>query len=377
MTFAPPSTLAPLHEGGAPALTSRTAAIGKRGAVDLFHHQEDGSWGFLARLEPQAGAQGEFGAAVALDFGLHRDTLAVGAPHSDDTRDLDVGGDNGYVNIYLIEDDGRWTLEQTVVPEMFTLTPSGNREFGFGNSVALRGDTLVVGAARFRGGYGRAFVFHRGPDGMFRQSDELHERPEAQRFDAEFGYAVAIDSGTIVVTRPDAASSREPPISGKVFVYADRTGAVPQVLESPTSSPDAYDGFGEAAALFGGQLAVRSRDTVLLFTRSATGWGFSGWSTAVGRGSHNSIALELSVLAIGEPNASGGGEIAAGAVRMFEWRGSAYVPQVVRTEPAPRRGHNVGATVALFGNEMLVGAPGDPLTDPMYSATLDYVDGPY
>jgi len=377
VTLAPPVALTSLRDGNAIALGDTTqsspspaAAVGKIGsasAVDLFSFDQ-GTWSFAQRLEPRQGALGLFATSVALSG----NTLAIGAYH-DDPQKIN----NGYVDIY-VRGNANWAYQQTVTVSSFTPPPNntGSTEFGFARSIDLDGDDLVVGAGRFAGGYGRAFVFHRTA-GVFVQVAELKEADADQRFDANFGDTVRIKGNTIIATRPDTGASTPPPKAGKVYVYvsAGGTWAIQQVLQSPTAN-GSYDGFGNAASLWGDKLAVRGPNTAYVFARSSGAWNLA-WSTAVGPADRDSIDIIDDYIAIGEPSATANGALNAGQVRVFIANGSGYALQALRNEPSPGTGHAFGARVAIRGIQLLVGAPGVFTGQPTYSATLDYIDGPY
>lgn len=370
----PPPTLSQLPDGNVLALDDAgpvpTAAVGKSGsesAVDVFSFGA-GTWSFGQRLSPRPGAIGHFAASVALSG----DTLAIGATYDDPAK-----VNHGYVDVYVRGGTG-WTFQQTV--QVTSVTPPPNNtastELGFARSMALDGDDLVVGAGRFAGGYGRAFVFHRTA-GVFSQVAELKEADADQRFDANFGDTVRISGDTILVTRPDTGASTPPPKAGKIYVYLKAGGAwtLQQVLQSPVAN-GSYDGFGNAAALWGSRLAARGPNMVWVFARSGTTWSML-WSTPVAAGTRDSMALTDDHLAAGEPAVTVGGAPNAGQVRVFVNSGAGYAQQVVRTEPAPGASHAFGTRVALRGNQLLVGAPGSFSGPATYSATLDYIDGPY
>jgi len=90
-------------------------------------------------------------------------------------------------------------------------------------------------------------------------------------------------------------------------------------------------------------------------------------------GGRGSIGVNDSYLVIGEPNAGG----SAGEVDIFPVDLGTFGAPLVRSEPTPVAGHNFGSTVALFLDELLVGAPGASIGTGMYSATLSFRDGPY
>jgi hypothetical protein len=363
-----PPALPALPQGNAVAIATDVAAVGKPGtspAVDIFTRSGD-AWTSTQRLHPRPGAApGSFGIAVALDqFGSQ--TLAIGASNNDA-----AGVQNGYVDIY-VSSGGPWTYLQTVTPSGWTPPPGSGcpvpTEFSFGARLDIYRDTLVVGAPRFCDGIGRVFVFQRTGT-TFAQVAELKEADAVQRGDANFGDAIAAGDGIAVIGRPDTGALTSLPKFGKVYIYAPAAGGIPAILQSSTATT-AYDGFGLAVAMTsnGNRLAVRAATTLQYFTRAGTAWT-AVWSTPVQTAGNGSVALSLSYLVIGEPSSGG----FAGEVDIFPSAGSTFGAPWVRSEPAPAANHYFGSTVALFMDELLVGAPGTAT----YSATLSFRDGPY
>ena len=139
----PPSPSAQeAHFGRSVALDADTMVVGvvddergaDAGAVDIFYRNpDDGTWGRLMRLTASDGAPHDsFGSAVALDG----DTLIVAA-----VLDDDAGVDSGSVSVFYRDQGGpdHWGAVAVVT------APDGTGGECFGTSVAVDGDTLVVG----------------------------------------------------------------------------------------------------------------------------------------------------------------------------------------------------------------------------------------
>jgi hypothetical protein len=356
-------------------MANGSAAVGQTNIVEMF----SGNWGWWLPqgvLNPQKGIDGTFGAAVALDG----NTLAVGAPFNDPFTNGAYQGDDGYVAIFGLDATGTWGPTQTVTHLQPTPPPNGTwpptdstlGEFSFGGSVALEGDTLVVGASRFWDGVGRAFVF-KSTNGHFDQVLELKEPDSDQRSDANFGDSVRISGGTIAISRPDTPASTGPgPKFGKVYVYppAGSGWGNPQVIERfPNPTDDAYDAFGSAIALSGDWLAVRKSAGVEVFKRTAGVWAFA-WevaaATGAGRGSID-LGEFPRVLVVGNADPT------AGQVHIYWPPGDPFITpsDFVRTAGYPGAGPGFGAVVAVKNSALLSAT----LRVPFY--VLSYVDGPY
>lgn len=305
-------------------------------AVDVFERDHGGGWTFVQRLTAAAENRGRFGTALA----LHGRALAIGAPENDDSSTPEI--ESGYVDIFERGSAG-FVRTRTVLPESFTL-PAGETspgEFAFGASVSLDEQHLAVGAKRFRGGRGRAFVFERSD---YSQLIELAEPAASERFDANFGDTVQLSHGSLLVTRPDTPASTPPPKNGKVYVYTREDGfETPQVLESVTADAT-FDGFGDAGTIFGDTIAVRDRLGVQLFEQVAGNWAPLTQITT-GTGNRNSLALDAERLLVGEPNAVVDGLDGAGQVLVFD---RSELPLTLEaTLPAPTPAAN-----ARFGDQL-------------------------
>ena len=124
----------------------------------------------------------------------------------------------------------------------------------FGSSVAISGDTMVVGAPDRTVGLnaqqGAVFVFS-DSSGAWQQTDELVADNGAE-YD-QFGYSVAISGSTIVVGSPfqviDHALGSD--AQGAVYVFSHTAGRWQQTAELTASDGQASDWFGYSVAISG------------------------------------------------------------------------------------------------------------------------------
>jgi hypothetical protein len=209
----------------------------------------------------------------------------------------------------------------------------------FGGSVALDGDTLVVGASFILGGVaalfqGEAYVFVRTA-GVWSQQALL--QPAFVDTEDEFGYRVAISGDTIVVgawredggmpgvnpslTPPDPADDSAPD-AGAAYVFVRSGTTWTQQAYLKASNPDAGDRFGGSVAVHG--------DTVVV--------------GAFGEDSGTGVEADDSALD-------------AGAVYVFVRSGTAWSQQAYLKAPAPQEEDFFGTSVALSGETLGVGMP--------------------
>ena len=156
--------------------------------------------------------------------------------------------------------EGVWTQQQQLVAEQSV-------EFGFfGESVELNGDTALIGASGVNRPdvLGSAYVFTR-TDGVWSQQQEL--LPADGERD-NFGFSIALDSDTALV-------------SGYLFRRNDDVWSETQKLEAPVELAG-YD-FGHSIALDGDTALIGERreddevdgpdsDSVYMFSRSGDVW---------------------------------------------------------------------------------------------------------
>jgi hypothetical protein len=126
--------------------------------------------------------------------------------------------------------------------------PDARRSYDFGAAVAISGGTIVVGDPDEGKGKGRAYVFTKTAEGW-------HQSAELQTLNAagsdQFGSAVAVSGSTIVVGDDDSDGQR-----GTAYVFAETANSWKQVAELNPSGTIASSGFGTAVAISGTTIVV-------------------------------------------------------------------------------------------------------------------------
>ncbi|UYV14054.1 MAG: FG-GAP repeat protein [Phycisphaera sp.] len=218
------------------------AAIGNAGEDVLVFREGAEEWAFVEEIvSPDSEFErSDFGDALAMDERF----LIVGAPGEDLT-----GNQNGAVYIYEWDADGRPALVQKLTPEPADVGPR------LGTSLALQGNTLVVGARSLDTGglenVGGAYVY-RFEAGQWVLEQEL--LPEPLRPVAEFGWDVALEDDVIAVGAvSDHAGSGFG--VGAAHLYR-RSVAGPWAHAATVAVDISARDYGEAVDLGGGQLVV-------------------------------------------------------------------------------------------------------------------------
>jgi hypothetical protein len=263
--------------------------------------------------EATPAANRNFGVASALSG----DVLVVGV--------LAAGAADGSAIVYRWNGT-TWVLEQTLaIPDPVT---GVNSEFG--RSVAISGDTIVVGAAQATVGanaaQGAAYVFVRSAGSWALQQKLTAGGGAAGAASDRFASAVAIDGDTIVSTAPNrtvAANANQG--NAYVFVRSGATWSQQAVLTASDGAASDRFGFDSSIAgslsISGDTIAVgapaktvgsANGGKVYLYSRQGSTWTesntFTTPSGVVESGRFGcSVSIRGDVLAVGERTSAGGG----------------------------------------------------------------------
>jgi hypothetical protein len=324
-------------------------------------------------LAPDAAAGDQFGGSVAISG----DTVVVGAP-ANPLEPAPSGAGSAYV---FVRTGGLWAHQQTLVPADSAVGDE------FGISVAIDGDTLVVGAFRDDGpagtNQGSAYVFERIGGVWVEQAPKL-VAPNADANDL-FGNSVAIEGDTIVVGALDAGALGQ----GMAYVFA-RSGGT-WILQQELAASDATFGdlrFGVSVAISGETVAIgasgddigqiAAQGSVYVFTRSGTVWNEHAKLVASdGAEADNfghSVGLSGDTLVVGAPlvDLIGVVGIDVGAAYVFVRAGDIWTQQQKLFTSDPDIHDEVAFLVAISGGTIVLSADLDN-TDPLFDHGSAYV----
>jgi hypothetical protein len=348
------------------------------GSAYVFERNQDGPdhWGQVRKLAASDGAKDDqFGYSVAVSG----DTVVVGAHENDLTGSVYVFERN-YDPIHpgtpLADNWG----------EVRKLTASDAMALDyFGWAVAISGDTVVVGAwgDDDAGGWsGSAYVFARNYDPGDPGTPLADNWGQVRKLTAsdaaagdDFGLSVAISGDTVVV------GADEDDDSGSAYVFernydpgdpgtplADNWGEVRKLTAGDAA---ADDHFGDSVAISGDTVVVgawanddagESSGSAYLFERNQggpDGWGqvakLTASDTVAGDEFSESVAISGNMVVIGVPEDDDAGN-ASGSAYVFARWGAAWVQQQKPT--ASTAGDHFGTSVAVSGDAFIAGAPG-------------------
>jgi hypothetical protein len=247
------------------------------GAVYVYSRDAAGVWTQQAYIKASnADSDDQFGKSVSLS----NDTLAVGAPN-ERSKTTGIDGDqtnnswSGTGAVYVFNRDATDTWNQQAYIKASN-TGSGDR---FGESTALSGDTLVVGApledsaARGVDGFqgdnkalssGAAYVFTRDAAGDWTQ--QAYIKASNTDIQDQFGRSLALDDDFLAVgaiedsvatgVNGDQADNSSDN-SGAVYLFErGAAGTWTQIAYAKASNTDTLDGFGSSMAIGGTSLVV-------------------------------------------------------------------------------------------------------------------------
>lgn len=356
---------------------------------------------FLKASNP--GQNDNFGATVDLSG----DTLVVGAPHEnssatgvDGNQNDESAPDAGAAYVFVRGASG-WT-QQAYLKSADVVAVGVTGGDRFGSSVAIEGDTIVVGVpfedseSALVGGdptdnssndTGAAYVFER-VGSTWTQTAYL--KSSLPTVNEALGTSVAIDGDTIVVGGRGSGSGQ-----GTAQIYVRNGGTWSHQARLTQVGGSAGDGFGSSVAIDGDTLAVGTPSddngatgvnatsipfgasgsgAAYVFVRTGSTWNLEAYvkasNTGVGDSFGSWVALHADTLAVAAPaedsNATGvGGNQAnnaasdSGAVYLFERSGAAW-SQVVYLKPSnTNAGDFFGFGLALSASQLAVGAGGD------------------
>lgn len=345
-----------------------------------------------------------YGQAVAISG----NTMVVGAPFEDGgNTGINPASNEAAVNagaayVYIRGSDGAWTQQAYLKASN---TGAGD-QFGF--SVAISGDTLVVGAfaeaSKATGvsgsqtdntatNAGAAYVFVRSGT-VWRQQAYL-KASNTQAGDL-FGYSVGISGDSIVVGAFGEASANTSEAdnslaqAGAAYVFTRSSGVWTQQDYLKASNPGRTDLFGIAVGISGGSIVVgasgeasgllsdptnnsaASSGAAYVFTRSGSVWTQEDYLKASNIGASDlfgrSVAISGDSIIVGAPqedsstigiNSTSNNLAAdAGAAYVFIRENDAWSQQAYLKASDTAAGDTFGTSVAIDENTAVVGANG-------------------
>jgi hypothetical protein len=321
---------------------------------------------------PQTKLSGNSTAKTGDHFGnsldISGDTLVIGAHWMDD-GDLSNSGAAYVARSFYDETTETWTMEEQV-----ELTSDSVAKAEFGYAVAISGDVVVVGARKDseKGLYsGSVYVFRNNGSTWIREAKLYADDAQAQEY---FGSSVAIDGDTIVVGANYGRKGDSQ--TGSVYVFKYNGSDWQQEAELFGNDLGAGDKFGYSVAIEDDTIIVgapRHDDSetdsgaAYVFRRDAGTWiqdpNFTGSGLFEKAYFGHSVALSGNTAVVGayrnDLDVDSNLLVDAGSAYVFRFDGSIW-PEEEKLIPADAvGGEEFGWAVAISGDTVVVGAHKD------------------
>ena len=321
-----------------------------------------------------------FGSSIAIS----NNTLVVGAyGESSLSKGEPENNDYEYAGAtYVFVKSGDAWVEQA-----YLKAPNPYSRGFFGAKVAIDGDVIVVGARGESGDAGRAYVFTRS-DGQWDEGTQLQgSNTESDDF---FGSSVAIRGETIVIgavlessqaTGVNDYANKDDNSNlacGATYVFVKKNGLwEEQAYLKPFSSQNVVH-FGTAVAIDNETIVVGAsgendyQGAAYVFYRSNNQWFEQAYLSALNGDQHDFFGISVSICsdliaigAIGESSSateinvhSNNNEANdSGAVYIFLKNGSNWTQEAYLKPSNSISGNHFGDSLTLLENNLLVGAP--------------------
>ncbi|OFW64218.1 MAG: hypothetical protein A2135_08470 [Actinobacteria bacterium RBG_16_67_15] len=294
----------------------------------------------VTELIVPGGADGAFGDSVAVSG----DTVVVGAPE----QDSDTGG--AYV---FVGSGNQWLLQDELT------AADGAADDRFGWSVAVWGDTVVVGAPGDDSNRGAAYVFTRS-GGVWSLQAKL---TAADGRGAEgntplggghaFGMSVGVWGDTVVVGASFADQT------GAAYVFVRSGGVWSQQDKLIADDGGTFDAVGYSVGIWGDTVVVGAPGggAAYVFTRSGVDWPQQDKLVAGGIGFGESVAVSMDTVVVGSPVDLDNSH--TGVAYAFVRSGGVWSQQDELIADDGAADDFFGRSVGVSGDSGLGGAPGD------------------
>lgn len=304
------------------------------------------------------GAADQLGYAVAISG----DTAIVGVPDNDFSPTFNQGA--AYV---FVRSNNTWSQQAQLIAN----DAANNDAFGW--SVAISGDTAVVGAYNddigSNGDQGSAYVFVRSGSTWSQQAKLTASDGATNDW---FGYSVAA-SGEMVVVGVPLNDGNSITNSGAAYVFVRSGTAWTQETQLRASDANNNYNFGFAVALNGSTAVIGSpastvngnpaQGSAYVFVRSGTTWSQQQQLTASNGATNDqfgySVALSNDTALIGAPMDEVMSNSERGSAYVFVRSGSAWSQQQQLTASNGASGDQFGYSVGVSNDMAVVGAPTD------------------
>jgi len=263
---------------------------------------------------------------------------------------------------YIYTHNGDTWVEQAKL-----LPPDGMKNEHFGWSVDISGDTAVVGTLKGEAEQGAAYVFLRNGVSWVMQGKLLGSAAVGE-YD-RFGLSVAIDGDTVAVGADwDKGGG---PRSGAVYLYSRNGNSWSEPVKIKALDSVEGEWFGRTIDISGGTVVIGAHKNnengngagvVYVFSASDASWLQQAKLTASnaqpGDAFGRSVAISGESIVVGARGSSHSGR-SSGSAYIFTRSGSSWTEQAILQAADGNSSDYFGQSVAIDGDIALAGAFGD------------------
>ena len=312
--------------------------------------------GTIAQQAKLAANDGAAGDQLGLVVAISGNTAVLGAPFADPGTTNDGGAAHVFV-----KSGTTWSQEAKLVAS----DAASNDNFGI--SVAIDGDTIVVGDISFSASVtqrGSAYVFTRSGTTWTERTKLLTS--DGQTFD-RFGSAVAISDDTIIV---GAQGDDHPGFSnsGSAYIFVGAGSSWTEQAKLVLSDAADSDIFGDSVDIDGDTVVigapvhthgVTQSGSAYVFVRSGTIWTEQAELLAAapvsGDRLGNAVGISGDTVVVGAELADNTGGVGAGSAYVYFRSGTTWSEQAVLIASDAVGSDAFGSGVAVNGDTVLVG----------------------
>ena len=331
------------------AIGANVGGSSEQGAVYVFS-QSGGAWAQTQEIAGDEGASGDaFGNAI----------VATGSVALIGAKGATVGGNTLQGKVYVfVQNGGIWTQGQVLTAD------DGASNDLFGTSLALDGDTAIVGAPTLTYNFnhaGWAYVFT-SSNGTWTQGQKIV--PDETAIGDQFGYAVGLAGDTALIT-----STGNPFAHGAAYVFRNDDGTWTESQQLAPADSASGDEFGNVLAM-SGTTAIIGAQRMMVGDHQGAAYVFSAdgagtWSQArqftEASGTSldffgGAVAFDGTTALIGIPGATVDGAQFQGAASFQTIEGGGALPEQEVGASDGAAGDEFGISVAVDGDTALIGA---------------------
>ena len=206
--------------------------------------------------DPAANDNDSFGYSVAASG----ETAVVGA------HGTSSGAGTAYI---YVKGTSAWRKKPTTTLQ----DPGAHSADYFGNSVAVAGNTVVVGAYNSNSGTGTAYIYVEGTDGWSTTPTTTLQDPGAHSAD-DYGDSVGVSGATVVIAAFGTNSS-----AGAAYIYVKGSSGWPTAPSATLQDPGATGGdeFGDSVGVSGAAIVVGAQGMApggagYIYVKGVAGW---------------------------------------------------------------------------------------------------------